>query len=340
MSEELHLAKHWEINNKEKNTIKCTLCPRYCIIPLDQQGFCGVRKNIEGKLYTLVYSNPVSTNIDPIEKKPLFHFLPGTTTFSFGTVGCNLACKFCQNWEIARAKPSDFNAHIVEPEEIVKAALDANCKSISYTYTEPTIFFEFVLETAKLAKKNGLKNIMVSNGYITKEAAEELYPFIDAINIDLKGFTEEFYKKTTGATLEPVLETLKLAKKMGLWLEITNLLLHDHNDDMEKIKQMCEWIKDNLGEDIPLHFSRSFPMHKMMDLVPTPEETLIKAKDTAEKVGLKYVYIGNVLLAGAEDTKCPECKRTMVKRHIHEIMENKIVSDACNCGNRIAGIWK
>lgn len=275
---------------KEKDSIRCKLCPRTCLLKVNQVGFCGARQNIKNKLYSLVYAHPVSINLDPIEKKPLYHFMPGTKTFSLGTIGCNLNCLHCQNWQISRAEFQE-NQEIL-PEDIIKHVKKNKIPSISYTYTEPTIFYEYVLETAKLAKKEKIKNIIVSNGYINEKPLKELLPYIDAANIDLKAFNEEFYKKTCFASLKPVLKSLKIIKKAKVHLEITNLIIPGLNDDMKDIEKMCKWIKNNLG-NVPIHFSRFFPHYKLKNIKPTPIETLTKAEKIAKKY-LINVHLGNI----------------------------------------------
>ncbi|MFC1690995.1 AmmeMemoRadiSam system radical SAM enzyme, partial [Nanoarchaeota archaeon] len=278
-----HKAEFWSVYDKDRKLVKCELCPKFCIIKDDEKGFCKVRKNINGELFALVYGKLISMAVDPMEKKPLFHFMPGTPILSISTVGCNLGCLHCQNWEIARGDPEEDpfrNVKTVTPEEIVDQAKIAGCKSIAYTYVEPTIFYEYIYDTAKLAKKAGIKNVMVTNGFINPEPLKKLYPYIDAANIDLKGFTKEFYRQICAADLEPVLNTIKTLKELGTThMEITNLLIPTKNDDPEKIKEMCEWIKDNVGTDVPLHFSKFSPMYKLSDLPPTPEETIHKARD-------------------------------------------------------------
>jgi pyruvate formate lyase activating enzyme len=321
--------------------VQCFICPRKCIIKEGERGFCKSRENRNGKLYSLVYAIPCSVNVDPIEKKPLFHFLPGTTAYSVGTSGCNLRCKFCQNWQISQAMPEDVPFIDLKPEKVVEEAIANGCKSIAYTYTEPTIFYEYMLDTAKLAKKKGIKNVYVSNGFINEEPLKELCRYIDAANIDLKGFSDDFYRQITGAWLQPVLDTLKTLKKEGVWIEITNLIIPTLNDDAAMIRKMCLWIKGQLGDDIPLHFSRFFPDYKLMDLPPTSPETLIKAKEIAEKAGLKYIYIGNLKTEKDEQTKCPKCGKVLVNREWFRATENNIKNGSCySCGEKIEGVWK
>ncbi len=325
----------------ENKAVQCQLCPRRCVISCGQRGFCATRENRNGSLYTLVYAKPVAMHIDPIEKKPLFHFLPSTTAFSIATAGCNLKCKFCQNWEISQARPEEVEYTYIEPADLVKKVKESGSPTLAYTYTEPTIFYEYMLETAKLAHKEGIKNIMHSNGFINEEPLRELAKYLDAANIDLKGFTDEYYAKLTEASLGPVLKTLKLLKEEGVHIELTNLILPGYNDDEETIIKMCLWIKENLGKDTPLHFSRFFPMYKLLSLNPTPVTTLEKAKQIAQDCGLEYVYIGNVGGHPGENTYCPKCKRIIIERKGYFILENNIENGRCKfCGEEIEGIWR
>jgi pyruvate formate lyase activating enzyme len=324
----------------ENKIVQCKLCPRRCVIPNAKRGFCGVRENRDGTLYTLVFSKPVAVHIDPIEKKPLFHFLPSTTAYSVATAGCNLRCKFCQNWEISQAKPEELDFFYIEPSDLVKRVKDSGSPTIAYTYTEPTIFYEYMLETAKLARKAGIKNVMHSCGYINEEPLRQLAKYLDAANIDLKGFSDEYYAKLSDATLEPVLKALKILKEEGVHIEITNLVLPGYNDDEKTIIKMCAWIKDNLGQDTPLHFSRFFPMYKLMNLNPTPVEALEKARKIALDCGLNYVYIGNIANHPAENTYCPRCKKKLIERRGYFILQNNIENGKCKfCAKVIAGVW-
>ncbi|MCX6706952.1 MAG: AmmeMemoRadiSam system radical SAM enzyme [Candidatus Woesearchaeota archaeon] len=340
----MKLAKFWEPykEGKEKEQIiQCHLCPHNCMIAEGNVGICRVRQNIKGRLYSLVYGRPVSTHIDPIEKKPLFHFLPGTNTYSFGIVGCNLKCEHCQNWEISQALPKDFPVPEVKPEDIVKQAKAAGCPSISYTYTEPTIFYEYALDIASIAREEELKNVMITNGYMNEKPVHEIYRLIDAANVDLKGFNEEFYQKVCGAKLEHVLAALKTMKKAGTWIELTNLIIPGKNDDMEEIKDMCEWIVAELGDTTPLHFSRFFPMYKMKNIPSTPEQTLVKAKEVAQKAGLKFVYVGNIVTEKGENTYCPKCRKLLVARSGFGIVSNNIRDSRCAyCKEKIEGVWE
>jgi pyruvate formate lyase activating enzyme len=291
-------------------------------------------------LYTLVYAKPVAIHIDPIEKKPLFHFLPGTTAYSIATSGCNLRCKFCQNWEISQRRPEEVDYVYLEPQDLVKHVLESGSPTIAYTYSEPTIFYEYMLETAKLARAQGIKNIMHSSGYINEQPLRQLAKYLDAANIDLKAFTNDYYVKMSEATLEPVLKSLKVLKEEGVHVEITNLVLSGYNDDKDSIMKMCLWIRENLGQDTPIHFSRAFPMYKLLSLNPTPVETLEKARQIALDCGLKYIYIGNVAGNPAENTFCPRCKKIVIKRTGYTILENNLENGKCKfCGEEIAGIW-
>ncbi len=322
-------------------TVQCLLCPRNCVIQNYKRGFCQVRENRNGILNTLVYAKPVAIHIDPIEKKPLFHFLPATTVFSIATVGCNLRCKFCQNWEISQSAPEEAEYVYLEPEDLIKRLKDSGSPSIAYTYTEPTIFYEYMLDTAKLAQACGTKNVMHSAGYINEKPLRQLCKYLDAANIDLKGFSEDYYANMSQGALEPVLRTLKILREEGVHVEITNLVLSGYNDDSESIVKMCLWIKDNLGPDTPLHFSRFFPMHKLLNLNPTPVETLERARQIALDCGLKYVYIGNIAGNPAENTYCPNCKKILIERKGYFILQNNIKDGKCSfCGEEIKGVWK
>jgi len=323
------------------NTVQCLLCPRRCVIPDKKRGFCGVRENQGGRLYTLVYARPCAVHIDPIEKKPLFHVLPGTPAFSIATAGCNLRCKFCQNWQISQAKPEEVESIELTPQDVVKQAKNSGCPVIAYTYTEPTIFYEYMLDTAKLAKLEGIKNVMHSAGHINEEPLRQLAKFLDAANIDLKGFNQKYYDEICLGDLDSVLRTLKILKQEGVHIEITNLILPGLNDDPQTIRQMCIWIRENLGPDTPIHFSRFWPMYKLTQLSPTPVATLEMAKAIAQSEGLNYCYIGNVPSHTAENTYCPNCKRLIIQRKGYSVGSIHIREGRCEyCGYKIKGIWK
>jgi pyruvate formate lyase activating enzyme len=290
--------------------------------------------------YTLVHSNPCAVHIDPIEKKPLFHFFPGTAALSIATAGCNFTCKNCQNFDISQARPDDTVNYDLSPARIVDLAVKYETPTVAYTYTEPTVFYEYMLETAQAAHRKGVLNIYHSNGYITREALSQLVPYMDGANIDLKGFSNDFYKEITGGTLKPVLESLKMLKTGGVWLEITNLVIPTKNDSADGLKELCLWIESELGADTPVHFSRFYPQYKLQNLPPTPVETLRKAAEIARTAGLEYVYIGNVPGIAEENTYCPNCGRVIVGRTGYHIDTYKIEKDHCGfCRAKIAGRW-
>lgn len=328
---------------KLKNLIvQCHLCPRNCVIPEGKRGFCGVRVNKSGVLYSLSYGRLVSMNdLDPVEKKPLFHFLPGERTFSIATAGCNLKCSFCQNWEISQAKPDEIDYTFLTPAQLIEKVKDSGVRIIAYTYSEPTIFYEYMIEVARLAKEHGMRNVMHSNGYINGKPLEELCVYLDAANIDLKAFTDDYYFKMSEGSLEPVLESLKMLKEKKVHLEITTLVISGYNDNEADIRKMCTWIKDNLGHDTPLHLSRAFPMYKLLQISPTPVSVLQKARAIALSCGLRYVYIGNVAGNPAENTYCPRCQRVIVARRGIEVKEVHIKNGKCLfCNEAIDGIWE
>lgn len=330
-------AKYFKVLPEKK--IKCTLCPHECILLNGQTGICKTRQNIDGILKTLVFSNPCAVNIDPIEKKPLFHFLAGSKTFSIGTAGCNLSCKNCQNYTISQAKPQDVNSYYLEPQNVITKAIENNCNSISYTYTEPTVFYEYMLETAKLAYKNNLKNIIVSSGFVNQAPLEELIPYIDAANIDLKSFNDKIYRKLSSARLQPVLNTLLLLQKHKIHLEITNLIIPDYTDDLLMIKKMCNWLSENKFNETALHFSKFFPTYKLSASKSTPNELVEKAITIAENAGIKYVYAGN-MKSKKENTYCPECKSILIKREGFFTEIKNFSKGKCTvCGKNISGIW-
>ena len=320
--------------------VQCNLCPHQCVLTPGERGICRVRENIKGKLYSLVYNKPVAIHLDPIEKKPLFHFLPGTTSYSVATVGCNLRCLYCQNWEISQSFPEDVQSVKRTPQQLVDEALALGAQSIAYTYSEPTIFYEYMMETAKLARSKGLKNVVISAGYINPEPLKELCKYVDAIKIDLKAFNNDFYKRIVGGELEPVLQSLKVVKEQGIWLEIVYLIIPGENDNPEEIKNMAQWIKENLDENVPLHFSRFHPTYKLINLPPTPEETVRTLRQVAIDEGLKYVYTGNLGDWETESTYCSDSQEIAIKRQGFFIVENNIKNGVCSDGEIIPGIWE
>lgn len=321
--------------------IECELCPRKCKVGDQERGYCGVRENQGGVYYTLVHGRPCTAHVDPIEKKPFYHFLPGTTAFSLATAGCNLNCKFCQNWEISQARPEKTHNYDLPPEKVVAGAQAAGCPSIAYTYVEPIIFYEYMTATARLAKGAGLLNTCHSAGYISPEPLEKLCAVLDAACIDLKAFDPKFYKDLVDGKLEPVLNTLKTLRRRGVHLEIVNLVIPQFNDNPQTLSEMCAWIKDELGPLTPLHFSRFYPLYKMQNHFPTPVSTLEAARETALKAGLKYVYLGNIPGHQAESTYCHGCGKRIIERTAYKIGEIKMKGAACgHCGMKIPGIWK
>ncbi len=327
---------------KINGAVKCNLCSHRCKIPNGKTGICAVRENKEGKLYSLVYGKLIAKNSDPIEKKPLYHFLPGTDSFSIATVGCNFRCGNCQNSDISQM-PREHGRIIGEntkPEEVVALAKQSKCKSISYTYTEPTIFFEFAYDTAKLAIKKKLKNVFVTNGYMTEEMLKTIGKDLHAANVDLKAFSEKFYMENCGAHLEPVLKSLKIMKKMGVWVEITTLLIPTLNDSENELKQIAEFIRDELGEKTPWHISRFHPDYKLMNLPATPAEKIHKAREIGIDAGLRYVYAGNLPGDAGENTCCYNCNELLIERYVFDIHKNKIKDGKCpSCGKKIDGVF-
>lgn len=321
--------------------VHCFLCAHHCRVANKGFGFCGVRQNLEGILYTHAYGKVITCNIDPIEKKPLYHFLPGSKSFSVATIGCNFHCEFCQNWEISQLsfrEGFDSGGEVLSPEQIVDEAFKNKCKSISYTYTEPTIFFEYAFETAKIAKAKGLYNVFVSNGYMTKEAVFMIRPYLDAANIDLKFFNDDSYKNICSARLEPVLNSIRLMKELGIWVEVTTLVVPGENDSEEELNNIAKFIA-SVDRSMPWHVSRFHPDYKLTHHHPTPEATLEKAQALGSKAGLEFIYAGNVYGWG-NDTLCPKCKELLIKREGFSILENNVTKGKCNeCAKSIPGVF-
>ena len=338
-TEQLHEASWWEA--EPGGRVHCYLCPRHCHIHAGQSGFCFIRVNRGGKLYSLGYGSPAALQIDPIEKKPLSHFLPGSRVFSMGTAGCNMGCFFCQNWDISKSRQDQVRSQRVAPEDVPLLAIEHSCESIAFTYNEPTIWGEYVIDICKAAKDHGLKTVMVSNGYITREAFHDIYDHIDAANIDLKAFTETFYGKITLTHLQPVLDTLQwLKNETSVWFELTNLLIPTLNDGAAEIGKLSEWVMEHLGPDVPLHFTAFHPDFKLRDKPATPPETLHQARKIALDAGLHYVYEGNIFSEGA-NTGCPSCGQLLIRRSWHNVLENHLKNGACpSCGVVIPGVWQ
>lgn len=328
----------------ENKAVRCQLCNHFCAIKAGRRGLCAVRENRDGTLHTLVYGKLIAGHVDPIEKKPLYHFMPGSQSYSIATVGCNFRCRFCQNSDIAQM-PADHNGKIlgdeVTPGKVVATARQSDCRSISYTYTEPTIFFEFAYDTAKLAHGQGIKNIFVTNGYMSAEALSMIAPYLDAANVDLKAFNDDYYKEQCGARLRPVLETLKQMGASGIFIEITTLIVPGLNDSPEELKKLAAFIVDQLGPSVPWHISRFHPTYRMTDRDPTPVGTLEMARQIGIKAGLQFVYTGNVPGDDGENTFCPGCGEMIIERWGFRLGKVLVKKGACSlCGHSIAGVWE
>ena len=331
-------------NPLEDKKVKCNLCSHRCVIKEGRRGICGVRENRSGMLLTLVYGKAIARHVDPIEKKPLFHFLPGTLSYSIATVGCNLRCKFCQNADIAQM-PTDHKGVImgdtVTPQEVVAAAKKSGCRSISYTYTEPTVFFELAYDTAKIAHEHQIRNVFVTNGYMTAEALEMIEPYLDAANVDLKAFSDRYYKELCGARLKHVQETLKRMKSCGILVEVTTLIVPGLNDDKAELQDLAGFIAQDLGTETPWHISRFHPTYKLTDRPPTPVKTLTVAREIGLDAGLKYVYTGNVPGNSAENTYCYNCGEIVIERRGFQVGALRIKDGKCSkCGVEIDGVWQ
>ena len=336
------MKEAWFYEKQNDKKVKCSLCPHHCLIAPGKRGICGVRENQDGTLMSLVYGKIISQHVDPIEKKPLFNFLPGSRSYSIATMGCNLRCLFCQNWEISQVNHE--NHQIIGQEEtpasIVQNALDSECQSIAYTYTEPTIFYEFAYDCAVLAKAKGIKNIFVTNGFIDPEPLEKIAPFLDAANVDLKAFNEKTYHEVCGARLQPILDALKLMKKLKIWMEVTTLVIPELNDSDQELSSIANFILKELGEGVPWHVSAFHPTYKMLHRPRTPAASLEKAREIGLKAGLKYVYAGNISIPGTEDTYCSKCHRDVIKRAGFSILDYDIKDGKCPyCGQPQEGVW-
>ncbi|HOW85282.1 MAG TPA: AmmeMemoRadiSam system radical SAM enzyme [Candidatus Aminicenantes bacterium] len=320
--------------------IECRLCPRFCRLGDKERGYCGVRENVGGTYYSLVYGKVCSLNVDPIEKKPFFHFLPGATALSLATAGCNVNCKFCQNWEISQVRPEQVEAYDLSPEDAAARAAGSGCPAIAYTYTEPTVFFEYMVDTAVRARRRGIRSVVVTGGHINPEPLAELLQVVDAVKVDLKGFTEAFYRSYVRGALKPVLETIRTVAGSKVWLEIVVLVIPTLNDDPATIREMCRWIRSEAGDRVPVHFSRFQPMYLVRNLPPTPVSTLVAAKRIALEEGLRFVYVGNVPGHEAENTFCPGCGREVISRFGFTIKAMRMKKGRCeSCGTPIPGIW-
>ena len=333
------VARYWEA--LDDGYIRCKLCPRQCVVPAGGRGYCGVRENRDGVYYTLAYGNPCAVHVDPIEKKPFYHFLPETTAFSIAVAGCNLDCKFCQNWHISQARPDETYNFALAPGDVVDLAVESGCPSIAYTYSEPTIFFEYMLDCARVARERGIRNVYHSNGFINEEPLRELCQYLDAANIDLKGFSDDYYREMTNGSLAPVLRTLRILVEEGVHLELTTLVVPGENDQPEMMRDMCRWIHANLGDSVPLHLSRFHPQYRLLALPPTPVETLEEARGIALSEGLKYVYIGNVPGHEANSTYCPDCGSRVIYRIGYRVDPSGLNGGRCAaCSTSVEGVWE
>ena len=323
--------------------VRCGLCRFRCLIGTGKRGHCRVRENRDGVLYSLVYGRVVAEHVDPVEKKPLFHLLPGSRSYSVATVGCNFRCLHCQNYSISQPDEGsvEHSGSFIAPETVVERALAAGCRSISYTYTEPTIFFEYAYQIAKLARQAGLKNIFVTNGYITNEALAVIAPYLDAANIDLKGFTDSFYQEVVGASLGEVLDCIREYKRLGIWLELTTLVIPNRNDSEKELRDIAQFIVSEIGKETPWHVTQFYPTHRLTDEPRTPVTTLREARRIALDAGLRYVYEGNVPGEGGENSYCPSCGGLLIRRYGYLVEKNFLADGSCpGCGFAIDGIWK
>jgi pyruvate formate lyase activating enzyme len=340
MNEQIILKEAMLFDRLTDNNILCKLCPHYCTIAEGARGICQVRENRGGELYSLVYGRTVAQHIDPIEKKPLFHFYPGSSSYSLATSGCNFHCQYCTNWQVSQMPAEEFAAvgTLASPEEIVRAAVEAGCGSIAYTYVEPTIFFEYVYEISMLAREAGLLNLFKTNGFMSSEAIEIYHPLLDAANVDLKAFSDRTYQQF-GGRLEPVLNTLRQLRRLGVWLEVTTVVIPGVNDGVEELRELANFIVQQLGVDTPWHVGRFFPAFGMMDVPPTPVETLHRARQVGLDAGLRYVYLASLLETGMQDTVCDGCGFVLVRRRGSQLIENAIERDCCpSCGVKVAGV--
>lgn len=320
---------------------KCLLCPHECVIGEGKAGLCHTRINYQGKIYSITYGNPCAVNIDPIEKKPFNHFLPGSKAFSIGTAGCNLACLNCQNWTISQVGPTESRNYDLMPDQLVTQALADQCQTIAYTYTEPIVYYEYALDSAKLARQAGIRNVLVTAGYINQEPLREWCKYIDGASVNLKSFDDAIYRKLNRGALNPVLNTLKTFAEQGVWLEIINLVVPGWTDNLDMIKRMCDWLVENGLADYPLHFDRFHPDYKLTHLPATPIGVLTQAREIALAAGIKCVYIGNIPGLDAQNTVCPKCKQVVVERRGFTLVKNDLVKGCCDkCGEKIAGVWE
>ena len=320
--------------------ITCMLCPHQCVLGENDRGFCRVRAVKNGKLHTLVYGNACSANLDPIEKKPLYHYLPGQPILSIATAGCNFRCKNCQNWQISQAKPHEIQHSDLPPERLVEAAIAHKIPAIAYTYSEPIVYFEYARDSCALAREKGIKNVLVTAGYINPKPLRAFCKVVDAVTLDLKSFDDAHYRTLNSGRLAPVLRALEIIREEGIWLEISRLVVPHHADSLDDIRNMCAWIVGTLGPDVPLHFLRFHGAYKLERLEPTPSETLDAAEKIARDCGIHHVYIGNVPGRESQSTRCPSCGETVIERTGFQLIQNRLGADGkCICGKVVAGVW-
>jgi len=331
-------AMFWEKLDEKK--VKCTLCPRACEVADVERGYCGVRENQGGQYQTLVYGALCSANVDPIEKKPLYHYLPGTTAFSIATAGCNIECKFCQNWQISQFRPEQVESVVVEPPQLIAACQARRCPTIAYTYSEPVVFYEYMHDTAALARQQGIGSVLISNGYIQEKPLRQLCQQLTGVKIDFKAFTEKFYAETCSGELKPVLAALETLKDIGIWLELVILIVPTLNDSPDEVKQMSQWVVQHLGPDVPMHFTRFHPTYRITNLPQTPVATLETCRQIALDAGVHYAYAGNVPMHPGENTYCHSCRHELIRRLGFQVKSNRIENGKCpQCGTAIPGVW-
>lgn len=336
-----HLVEVMFYRALDGERVECLVCPRKCRVADQERGFCGNKENRKGKYYTLVHSRPCAAHVDPIEKKPFFHVLPGSSSFSIATAGCNIECQFCQNWQIAQFRPEQVKSTFMPPEDVVRRAKQSRCATIAYTYSEPVAFYEYMYDTAVVANKEGIRSIVVTNGYINEDPLRKLCEEVCAVKVDLKAFTEKFYRELCRGELHPVKETLRNLVRWKIWTEIVVLIIPGQNDNPQEIRDMCRWVYGELSPDVPVHFTRFHPAYKLQDLPPTPVPILERCVSIAKEEGLRYVYLGNVPGHQAENTFCPRCGKTIVGRRGFAIIQKWVSAQGrCeHCGETIPGIW-
>lgn len=324
-----------------RDAVRCEICPKACLLSPGERGDCRIRMHLDGRVQAVTYGHPCSIRADPIEKKPFFHFLPGTQILSLATVGCNLHCHNCQNWEISQASPGEHPAYDLLPADLPAAARKSRCPSVAYTYTEPLVSYEYTFDCSKACHEAGLRNALVTAGYVNAEPLRELCRVVDAATLDIKAFSDAFYREYCGASLAPVLRSVEILKAAGVYLELSNLLVPTLNDDDGQLRELCRWVVGHVGAETPFHFLRFFPLHRMTHLPPTPVATLLRARALARAEGLKHVYVGNLDLPGGEDTCCAACGQLLIRRARYTILENRVLDGKCpDCGQTVTGVWK